>query len=132
MNISSGDISSSAVRKISDVSGANLLRCYQCGKCSAGCPMAEHMDLLPHQVMRLAQLGQIQEIASARSPFICAACLACSVRCPRGIPIAEVMEAVRQVVLRERITRRHFPLSPEDLSPLPPIAIISAFRKIME
>ncbi len=132
MKILTDEIKSDVAQKISEISGTNLMKCYQCGKCSAGCPMVEYMDLLPNQIIRLAQLGKWDEIEQSKTPFICAACLTCSVRCPRGIKIAEIMESIRQIILRRRDSNRRLSLSPEELEQLPPIAIISAYRKIAE
>lgn len=132
MEIRATDIESELVERISEISGANLFKCYQCGKCSAGCPMAESMDILPNQIVRLAQLGQWEQIMRANTPWICAACLTCSVRCPRGIKIAEAIEAIRQICLRNRNSERRLGLSEEQITELPPIAIICAYRKIAE
>ena len=75
---------------------AKLHECYQCGKCTAGCPMAETMDLKPRQVMRHLQLGLLDEVLHSKGPWICATCYTCTARCPHDVPIAQVMEAVRQ------------------------------------
>ena len=76
--------------------GAKLHECYQCGKCAAGCPMAETMDLKPRQVLRHLQLGLLDDALHSKAPWICATCYTCTARCPHDVPIAEVMEAVRQ------------------------------------
>ncbi|MBP1768347.1 MAG: hypothetical protein H6P98_2462, partial [Candidatus Aminicenantes bacterium] len=55
------------VKKIEELSGQKLLACYQCGKCSAGCPAVGEMDILPNQVIRYAQLGFKEELLEARS-----------------------------------------------------------------
>jgi heterodisulfide reductase subunit C len=94
--------------------------------------MADFMDLMPNQVMRLAQLGRVEEIIKSKTPWICAACLTCTVRCPRGMKIAEVMEAARQYVLRQRDSSHHLNKLNEQADELPPIAVISAFRKIAD
>ena len=132
MEIKNTEIQSEPVSRINDISGTNLLKCYQCGKCSAGCPMVQSMDILPNQIVRLAQLGKWEEVMRANTPWICAACMTCSVRCPRGIKIAEAIEAMRQVFLRNRNADRRLGLSQEELVELPPIALISAYRKIAE
>jgi len=123
-------IKNNLVAKISEISGQNLLSCYQCGKCSAGCPVASEMDLLPNQVIRLAQLGLIDELLNCKSIWICASCFTCNVRCPRGVNIAEVMEALRLILLRQNIDHvKLSELSEERKSELPPIALVSNFRK---
>ncbi len=129
-HISRKKIRNAFVRKVEELSGQNLLVCYQCGKCSAGCPQADGMDLLPNQVIRLAQLGEQEELVESKTIWVCASCLTCNVRCPKGVKIAEVMEAVRQIVLRKRKDRlRIETLSPEERESLPPIALIASFRK---
>ena len=76
--------------------------CYQCGKCSAGCPRAEQMDILPSTVIRLVQYGEIQKAASAASIWQCVACQTCSTRCPKSVNIAGVMDALKQISLEKK------------------------------
>lgn len=113
------------VQKVEELSGQNVYACYQCGKCSAGCLFAEHMDLLPNQVIRLVQLGD-EAVLEARAPWVCAACLACSVRCPKGVDVARVMEALRQIVLRQGRSPVEVKLDRE----YPQIALVGAMRKV--
>jgi heterodisulfide reductase subunit C len=84
------------IEKLAGSAGVKLHECYQCGKCSAGCPMAHAMDLQPRQVLRYLQLGLLDEALHSRAPWICATCHTCSARCPHDVPISELMEAVRQ------------------------------------
>jgi len=69
--------------KIEKEAGTSINLCYQCGKCSAGCPVGFAMDYTPRQVIRLLQLGLVNEALSAESIWICASCETCSARCPR-------------------------------------------------
>ena len=131
-NISKKNIEDDFVKKIEEISGQKLLTCYQCGKCSAGCPAVGEMDILPNQVIRYAQLGLKDELLAAKSIWVCASCYTCNVRCPKGIKIAEVMEAVRQVLLRKRRDHVEVPkLSAEEKACVPAIALISNFRKFL-
>ncbi|MFC1963477.1 4Fe-4S dicluster domain-containing protein [Chloroflexota bacterium] len=75
--------------------GENVLSCYQCGKCTAGCPTAYEMDISPRQIMRGLQLGLRDEILQSSTIWLCVSCQTCSVRCPREIDIAKVMEELR-------------------------------------
>jgi len=118
------------VKKVEELSGQSLLSCNQCGKCSAGCPMCFAMDLLPNQVIRLAQLGLEEDIAKANTVWVCASCLTCSVRCPRGVDLGRVMEAIRLVTMRKNVDYLDaVKISTATLSSLPQIALVSGFRK---
>ena len=76
--------------------------CYQCGKCSAGCPQAEQMDVLPSTIIRLVQYGDVKKAASTQSVWQCVACLTCSTRCPKSVDIAGVMDALKEVSLEKK------------------------------
>lgn len=130
INISRKKIRDSFVDKVQELSGQNLLACYQCGKCSAGCPAVSEMDILPNQIIRFAQLGLKEELLASRAIWICASCMTCNARCPKGINIAEVIEALRQILLRKR--KDHLKvkkLSDKEKEDIPPIALISCMRK---
>lgn len=75
--------------------------CYQCGKCTAGCPMSESMDLMPNQIIRLAQIGQEQRILESQAIWLCVACQTCSTRCPKSVDIAGVMDEMRQLSIEK-------------------------------
>lgn len=116
--------------RVEELSGENIDLCFQCGACSSGCPLAQEMDLLPSTVIRYAQLG-IEEVLDSKTIWVCSTCFNCEVRCPRGIDIANVMEALRQMVLRKKYDRvRLDELTPEQLRELPQVAIISNQRKL--
>jgi heterodisulfide reductase subunit C len=86
------------IERIEELSGENVFACYQCGRCSAGCPMASEMDLLPNQIIRMVQMGLIEDVLRSKTLFLCASCFTCESRCPKGIDMARVMEAVRHVL----------------------------------
>jgi heterodisulfide reductase subunit C len=78
-------------------SGQNISACYQCGKCSGGCPARADMDMAPNQVIRLIQIGRPEAIYSSSTPWQCAGCQICTSRCPVGVDLARIMDAVRVV-----------------------------------
>lgn len=80
--------------------GTSINLCYQCGKCTAGCPAAFAMDYPPRQVIRLLQLGLMEEALQAKSIWVCASCETCSSRCPRGVDIASLMDTMRREALK--------------------------------
>lgn len=75
--------------------GFQVRNCYQCGKCSAGCPVSFAMDYTPRQIIRMLQLGLTEEALKSRTIWLCASCETCSTRCPQGIEPAKLMEALR-------------------------------------
>ena len=89
------DASIEACEAIAREAGVNLKDCYQCGKCTAGCPLAEGMDLMPREVIRFLQLGALDVVLDAKTPWICAQCDVCSSRCPQNVDICSTMRAVR-------------------------------------
>ncbi len=74
--------------------------CFQCRKCSAGCPLSFAMDLLPDQVIRLALLGQEERLFGSRTIWVCSACETCTTRCPNGIDVAGVMDWLKEEAAR--------------------------------
>jgi len=132
VELSSDKVHSDFVKKVEELSGQNILSCYQCGKCSAGCPSSFAMDLLPSQIIRMVQLGLQDEIMNAKTIWLCASCITCTVRCPRGVDLAKVFEALRLLSTRDKEKLNYVEPSeipPEQLEELPQIALISNFRK---
>ncbi len=86
--------------EVAQLSGEKVEVCYQCKKCSAGCPVAYAMDLLPNQVLRHLQYGHREKVLGSKTIWICASCYACSVRCPNSIDIAKIMDTLREIALR--------------------------------
>ncbi len=119
------------VAHVEEISGQDLLACNQCGKCSAGCPVVGVMDLLPSQVIRMAQLG-MEDVLESDTIWICASCLTCVARCPKGVDLPRLMEALRQIALRRGVAKLDLSaLPPEFLKEVPQLAIVGGFRKYM-
>ena len=81
--------------RIAKEAGVDFKDCYQCGKCTAGCPLSDGMDLMPREVIRYLQLGAASVVLNAKTPWICAQCDVCSTRCPQKVDICSTMRAVR-------------------------------------
>ncbi len=78
-------------------SGETVSLCYQCRKCTNGCPLTFAMDLMPNQVMRMVQLGLQDEVLRSQTIWVCASCQTCTARCPNDIDIAHLMDKLRQL-----------------------------------
>ena len=91
------------LQHIMEESGQPINLCFQCGKCSAGCPMIEEFDFPPNMVMRMVQLGQCEELLTSRAIWMCVSCETCGARCPNGIETAPVMDSLRALCLAEGI-----------------------------
>ena len=118
------------LERISELSGEKITMCDQCGTCTASCPMIDEMDVTPSQLMRMVQLGE-SEVLGTKTMWLCASCFACTVRCPRGLDLSKVAEALRQVTLRKALDHIDIKKIPEaDLAELPQIALVGALRKM--
>jgi heterodisulfide reductase subunit C2 len=77
----------------------DVMRCYQCTKCSSGCPVAARSDLKPHEVVRLLQFDQREEVLASRFIWECTSCQTCTTRCPQKVDIAAANDALRAMSL---------------------------------
>ena len=112
-------------------SGVNPLKCMRCGKCSGTCPSYDEMEYHPHQFVYMVETGDIETLMKSESVYKCLSCFACVERCPRDVKPAKLIEAVRQMVVRQRGGNY---LSPNEIpelldEELPQQLLASAFRK---
>jgi len=84
-------------------SGEKVVACYQCRKCTNGCPLAFAMDVMPNQVMRAVQLGLKDEVLRSETIWVCASCQTCTTRCPNDIDIAHLMDSLRQISRQDKV-----------------------------
>ena len=91
------------IKYVSDESGQPIQQCYQCGKCTAGCPVAFDMDYSPNRIVRMVQLGLKDEVLKSQSIWLCAYCSTCTSRCPRKVDIAKIMDCLRGMAKREGV-----------------------------
>lgn len=117
--------------KIKEISGVNPYKCMKCGKCSATCPSYNEMDIKPHQFVSYVLNDNIEELTESRSLWKCLSCFACVERCPRDVKPGKLIDAARQIVVRERggdyLLAEEIPeLLDEEL---PQQLLVSAFRR---
>jgi len=99
-----------AAGQIREKSGENILLCYQCKKCTLGCPLSSEMDLKPNQLIRLLQLGRLDRVLESKAIWLCASCQTCTTRCPASIDIARVMDSLKMLA-QERGVESKLPSS---------------------
>ena len=117
--------------QIKDISGVNPLKCMKCGKCSASCPSYNEMDIKPHQFVSYVQDGDIEALVQSKSLYKCLSCFACIERCPRDVKPGKLIDAARQLLIRQKGQDY---LSADDIPQLldeetPQQLLVSAFRK---
>lgn len=100
--------------RIARETGENVFKCYQCQKCTVGCPVADEMDLKPNRILRLLQYGRDDDVLKSRTIWICAQCQTCVTRCPHTIDLPRMMDVAKQEAVRRGIP-----------SPLPMVAIFN-------
>ena len=93
------------VDEISAIPGGEGIRlCIQCGTCTASCPNADRMEHTPSQLIAMARAGMRDEVLSSNAMWYCLSCYLCTVRCPRGIQITDLMHAFEGISAREGLS----------------------------
>ena len=133
LRLSGGEIKDEIIGRIESLSGQDLGACYQCGKCSAGCPVVEQMDIAPSEAIRYLQLGQPEVVLSSKTIWVCASCFQCASRCPKGVEFSSICDALRAIVLRKRVStpkKDADELSRLMVSDAPQMGVVGALRKL--
>lgn len=91
------------LEEISRRSGEALSLCYQCLKCTAGCPTAPYMDIRPNSLIRMIQMGRKAEVLGSSAIWLCVSCETCGTRCPNQIDIGVLMDALREMAVDEGV-----------------------------
>ncbi len=116
--------------QVEEISGERIFACYQCGNCSAGCPVAADMPALPHQIVRFVQVGSAMEAVANRTAWFCASCGTCASRCPKGLDLSRVMASIRAIVQRNGKMDLQKDNNPKPVNDLPQQAFIASWRKL--
>lgn len=123
--------SKNQAERIQQISGTNPYKCMKCGKCSATCPSFDEMDIKPHQFVSYVQRGDIEALANCKSLWKCLSCFACVERCPRDVQPGRIVDAARQIVVRQRggnyLTADEIPQRLDEN--LPQQLLVSAYRR---
>ena len=116
---------------VQEISGTNPLKCMKCGKCSASCPAYEKMDIKPHQFVSYVINEDVEALAKCDSLWVCLSCFACVERCPRDVKPGKIVDAARQIAVRQKGGAHLVPDEIPELidEDLPQQLLVSAFRK---
>ncbi len=98
-----GRVDFSFLDAVKKKSGEDLSLCYQCMKCTAGCPTAPYMDIRPNSMIRMIQMGMKKEVLGSGAIWFCVYCQTCGTRCPNKIHIGVIMDALREMAVEEGI-----------------------------
>ncbi len=90
-------------KSVEALTGPNVTACFQCRKCTNGCPVTFAMDIYPDQVIQLAILGQKDRVLNCSTIWVCSACETCTTRCPNEVDIAATMDALKEMAIEEGI-----------------------------
>ena len=99
-------------KQVEDLSREKISACFQCEKCTNGCPLTFAMDIAPHKLMRSILFGLRNEVLQSDTIWVCASCETCTTRCPNDIDIAHVMDTLRQLSSRQIVkdSQKNVPL----------------------
>jgi heterodisulfide reductase subunit C len=90
--------------------GESIKKCIQCGTCTGSCPVSYTMDITPREIIALFRAGDIESILSSRTIWICASCYACTVRCPQGVQVTDILYALKRLAIEQEIFPKRFPV----------------------
>ena len=80
--------------------GRRILKCIQCGACSALRPLTEQMDHAPREIFGLIRDNEITEVLQSNTPWFCVSCYQCMARCPQEIPVTDLMCVLKQMAIK--------------------------------
>jgi quinone-modifying oxidoreductase subunit QmoC len=87
-------------------SGEEIKMCMQCGICAGSCPLRHEMDYPPRQIFALIRAGKRDEVLNSKAIKLCTSCYRCKVRCPRNIPVIDVMHGLAHYGIKQGIIPR--------------------------
>jgi heterodisulfide reductase subunit C len=97
MNLAATAMSGDFAALVEGESHANLMACLQCQKCTSGCPVAAMADIKPHEIVRMVQFGQRDELLASRMLWQCTSCQTCATRCPQQVSVAAINDGLRRM-----------------------------------
>ncbi len=99
ITISKNKTAKSIAQRVREITGVDLSACYQCKRCTSGCPVSGMAKCPPSEMMRRLHLDMGDELLDSDILWMCVSCETCSTRCPMGIDVAAVMDALRKIAM---------------------------------
>ena len=106
MNLSAAEMSGDFAALVESESHANLMACLQCKKCTSGCPVAAVADIKPHEMIRMVQFGQRDEVLASKMLWACTSCQTCATRCPQKVSVAALTDGLRRMSVQSTATSK--------------------------
>ena len=98
------------VREVMERSQQNILACYQCRRCAAGCPVGEETGYItPDRLIRMITLGDRENALNNQLVWRCVSCYTCGTRCPNDIQTARITETIKKIAKENHLD----PLKPK-------------------
>lgn len=102
LTITKQKMQNSIGHQIEEMTGVNLNICFQCKKCTSGCPIAKVAGYSPSEIVKRLHLGAGEELLESELIWTCLSCGTCFARCPMGIDLSTVMDALRQLAIEKK------------------------------
>jgi heterodisulfide reductase subunit C len=87
-------------------SGEKINICQQCGTCTGSCPTSYLMDYGPREVIAAFRAGMIDRVVKSNTIWLCTSCYYCTVRCPAGIKITDLMYELKRMAIKYDLAPR--------------------------
>ena len=91
------------LKRMEGETGVTISSCYQCERCTNACPVAQFMDIKPHQVIRYVQMGRREDLLKSDTIWVCLSCEMCTTYCPNEVGVAEVINHLRNMAAHSSI-----------------------------
>jgi heterodisulfide reductase subunit C len=105
MKITKEKTAESLLKVVQEKADVNLSACYQCRKCSIGCPVADRVESPPSEIIRRLQLGAGDELLQTGLIWTCLSCETCYARCPNKINFAAVIDALKYMAVEKGVAK---------------------------
>jgi len=91
------------LRVLSKIGEQKPHNCYQCIRCTSGCPSMKMLELKPHEIVALTRAGFIGELINSGIVWTCATCLKCKERCPQAVAPVDLILALRNLAVEKEV-----------------------------